>query len=105
MGSGEGDCYKKSLFTLDHFLDFINNFRVSQCHDIANITFIGDGTEHPPHDLAGTGLGHIRHNPDLARPGNLADIRTNLLGNLLGKLIEKLQTRVSGKHRDQAPCP
>ena len=40
FGQVKGDCYKMLLFTLDHLFDFINNFRVSQCHNVTHIAFV-----------------------------------------------------------------
>lgn len=35
----------------NHFLDFFYDLRIGKCHYVADITFVGDGAEHPSHNL------------------------------------------------------
>jgi hypothetical protein len=49
-----------------------------------------DVAQQPAHDLAGPGLGQLRHDHDLPRPGDLAD----LLGHVLAQLLDQ---RLAGR--------
>ena len=45
---------------------------------------VGDGRQNPSHDLSGTGLRHIRHQPYTSRLCDLPDLLANGIGNLFG---------------------
>ena len=53
--------------------------------------------DHPAHDLPGPGLGHVRHDPHVLRPGDLADLGLDRLGDLVLDLVAR---REAGLERD-----
>src|ERR1700680_2191170 len=54
-------------------LDGLDDFGVGERGDVAWAGEVGDAGDDTAHDLARAGLGHVGHDPDVLRPGDLAD--------------------------------
>ena len=57
-----------------HLTDLFDDLGIRQGGDVAGIPAVGDRGQHPAHDLARAGLGHVWYDPDSPRPGDLADL-------------------------------
>src|SRR5271165_5991022 len=81
-----------------HVSDLIDDFGVGQRRDVAFILVVRDRPEHAAHDLAGTGLRHVRHDHDTARAGNGPDLTDHgllySLADVLARLVPGLQRYV-----------
>src|SRR5208337_1040232 len=81
-----------------HVSDLIDDFGVGQRRDVAFILVVRDRPEHAAHDLAGTGLRHVRHDHDTARAGNGPDLTDHgllySLDDVLARLVPGLQRYV-----------
>src|SRR6266540_1419734 len=77
--------------------DVLDDLRVREGGHVADVGEVGDRGDDPAHDLAGAGLGHVRDDPDVLGPGDLADLGVDRLGHLL---LEVLARRVPRLQRD-----
>src|SRR6516164_9785506 len=74
--------------------DVLDDLRVGQGGDVPDVSEVGDGRDHPAHDLSRPGLGHVRDDPDVLRPCDLADLGLNGLADLALQLAARLETRL-----------
>src|SRR5215510_5447686 len=77
--------------------DALDDLRVGQRGDVPDVGEVGHRRDHPAHDLPGPGLGHVRHDPHVLRPRDLADLGLDRLGDLAGHLVAG---HVAGLERD-----
>src|SRR5580700_6150167 len=63
-----------ALGGLDLLADLVHDLRVGERGDVAGVGEVGGRGDHAAHDLAGPGLRHVGDDPDVLRPGDLADV-------------------------------
>src|SRR5215469_4888576 len=63
--------YLRALYLLADSLDHLG---VGERGDVADVSEIRRRCDDPAHDLARSGLGHVRYDPHVLRPGDLADL-------------------------------
>src|SRR5215471_6047893 len=85
------------LVALHLVTDALHHLRVGQRGHVADVGEVGDRGDHPAHDLPGPGLGHVRHDPHVLGPGDLADLGLDRAGDLAGHLVAG---GVAGLERD-----
>src|SRR6266545_5545514 len=71
------------LLALDVVADVIDDFGVRQRGHVADVGEVGDRSDDSAHDLPGASLGHVRDDPNVLRPRDLADLNLDRLGHLL----------------------
>src|SRR5215469_3710384 len=59
---------------LDLVTDALHHFGVGQRGDVADVGEVGHRGDDPAHDLPGPGFGHVRDDPHVLGPGDLADL-------------------------------
>jgi len=67
-------------------LDQVHHRGIGQCRDVPERPVLGHVAQQPPHDLARTCLRQFRHNQDLARLGDRADLVADVIAQLLDQL-------------------
>src|SRR5580700_1423914 len=72
-----------ALGGLDLLADLVHDLRVGERGDVAGVGEVGGRGDHAAHDLAGPGLRHIGDDPDVLRPGDLADVGFDRLLDLV----------------------
>src|SRR5207248_2150102 len=75
------------LDRLDLAADAVDDLGVGQGGDVADAGEVGHRGDDPAHDLPGPGLGHVRHDPHILRPGDLADLGLDRAGHLGAKAM------------------
>src|SRR5215470_9104799 len=87
LGQLSGLLALADLLALHAVTDALHDLGVGQRGGVADVGEVGDRGDHPAHDLPGPGLGHVRHDPHVLRPGDLADLDLDRLGDLAGHLV------------------
>src|SRR5919197_1035991 len=77
------DLAAADLLRLDVAADVVDDLGVCQRGRVTDVGEVGDPGDDPAHDLSGPRLRHVRNDPDVLGPGNLADLGLNRLGHLL----------------------
>jgi hypothetical protein len=67
-----------AVFALHLVPEAVQDLGVGQGGHVSDVGEVGDSRDDPAHDLAGAGLGHVRHDPYPLRPGDLADLLQDL---------------------------
>src|SRR6266498_1500667 len=74
---------------MDLVADVLDDLGVGEGGHVADIGKVGDRGDDPAHDLAGASLGHVRDDPDVLWPGDLADLGVDRLDNLLLEVLAR----------------
>src|SRR5579875_894891 len=87
----------RAFLCIDLAPDRLHDLGVGQGGDVTHIGEVGDARDDPAHYLARAGLGHVGDDPDVPRPGHLADLA---LDGRLGFVLYLLAGRVPRLQRD-----
>ena len=75
-------------------LDGCHYLWIREGGDVARAREVRDAGDDAAHDLARASLGHVRHDPDVLRPGDLADQALDRGRDLLFDLLARLHARL-----------
>src|SRR6266487_6114272 len=64
---------RSNVTALHEHTNLLDDIGIRESSDVSGIHAIGNSGENAAHDLAGAGLGHVRNNMDVLRPGDFAD--------------------------------
>src|SRR6266568_1244981 len=64
---------RSNVTALHEHTNLLDDIGIRERADVSSVHTIGNGGENAAHDLAGAGLGHVRNNMDVLRPGDFAD--------------------------------
>src|SRR5215813_12043488 len=84
------------LFILDVTANVFHDFGIRECGRVPHVGEIGDGCDHPAHDLAGAGLRHIRDDPDVLRARDLPDLGLDRPDHFVRDALARGEPRLEG---------